>query len=74
MIACLRGILGLISLFFEKDIVDVNQKCDLGNSALFYAVDGEFGENADIVSFLLEHNAKIEEKNNPKMTPLIMAC
>jgi len=41
---------------------------------LFYAVDGEFGENADIVSFLLEKNATVEEKNKPKMTPLIKAC
>jgi len=41
---------------------------------LFYAVDGEFGENTDIVSFLLEKEAIVEEKNNPITTPLIKAC
>ena len=41
-------------MFFEKCIVGVNQKCFKGKTALYYAIDGEFGENVDVVSFLLE--------------------
>ena len=39
MIAVNYGRLDLIKIFFDKNLVNVNEKCFEGKTALYYAID-----------------------------------
>jgi len=73
MKACELGQIQLVELLMERG-ADVAERSREGKSALHYAVDTNYGDNSDVVRFLIQQGSEVSAGDELRRTPLHFAA